>query len=59
LSAFRVMSQATLKVYQTIRQQGSQQSLVKHMQTRAELYDILNYYRYENQQDLVLKAQDE
>lgn len=59
LSAFRVMSQATLKVYQTIRQQGSQQSLVKHMQTRAELYDILNYYRYENQQDLVLKGQDE
>lgn len=51
LSAFRAMSQAALEVYQTIRQQGSQQSVVERMQRRDQLYRILNYYHYETQLD--------
>ena len=43
LSAFRAMNKAALDVYQTIRQQGSQMSVIEKMQTRAELYDFLNY----------------
>ncbi len=44
LSAFRAMNAAALAVFQTIRTAGTQQSFVKQMQTRAELYAILNYH---------------
>ncbi len=47
LSAFRAMSAAALKIYQTIRHEGSQQSVIKNMQTRNELYDYLDYHSYE------------
>ena len=43
LSAFRAMNAAALKVYQTIRKQGTQKRMLKRMQTRAELYEFLNY----------------
>ncbi len=51
LSAFRAMSAAAVKVYQTIRREGSQQAVVEMMQTRAELYEVLNYYAYEQKLD--------
>ncbi|HMD88113.1 MAG TPA: methylisocitrate lyase [Anaerolineaceae bacterium] len=51
LSAFRAMSAAALKVYQTLRKEGSQKSVVSMMQTRSELYDFLNYYAYEQKLD--------
>ena len=43
LSAFRAMNAAALKVYRAIREQGTQKRLLAKMQTRAELYDYLNY----------------
>ncbi len=51
LSAFRAMNQAALRVYQALRQQGTQQGVVDLMQTRAELYDFLNYHAYEDKLD--------
>lgn len=51
LSAFRAMNAAALKVYQTIRQEGTQKSLVDIMQTRDKLYETLNYYSYEEKLD--------
>jgi len=51
LSAFRAMSAAALKVYSTIREQGSQQEVVPLMQTRAELYEVLGYHDYEQKLD--------
>lgn len=51
LSAFRAMNKAALNVYQTILQQGSQQSVVDSMQTRNELYEYLDYLQYEQRQD--------
>ncbi len=39
LSAFRAMSAAALKVYQTIRTEGTQKNVVDIMQTRADLYE--------------------
>lgn len=51
LSAFRAMSAAARQVYQTIRAEGSQKSVLPLMQTRAELYDVLNYYAYEDKLD--------
>lgn len=51
LSAFRAMNQAALKVYQAIRKEGTQKNVVDLMQTRAELYDFLNYLSYEKKLD--------
>ncbi len=47
LSAFRAMSAAALNVYRTIRTEGSQKNVIAAMQTRAELYDFLDYHAYE------------
>ena len=54
LSAFRAMSQSALDVYQSIRQEGSQQQMIAQMQTREELYDILSYQEYESKLDKLL-----
>lgn len=47
LSAFRAMSAAALKVYNTIRHNGTQKNVVEQMQTREELYGVLDYHSYE------------
>lgn len=49
LSVNRAMNLAALKVLQTIRRDGSQQSLLEAMQTREELYGFLNYEQFERQ----------
>ena len=51
LSAFRAMNRAALKVYETVRQTGSQRSLIPEMQTREELYQFLGYHNYEKKLD--------
>ena len=51
LSAFRAMNAAALNVYQHIRTDGTQQNVVNTMQTRADLYDYLNYHAYEQKLD--------
>lgn len=51
LSAFRAMSQAALEVYEAIRRDGTQRAVVSRMQTREELYRVLDYHRYERKLD--------
>lgn len=51
LSAFRAMSAAALKVLRTIRAEGTQRNVVADMQTREELYDVLDYHAYERKLD--------
>jgi methylisocitrate lyase len=51
LSAFRAAAQAQQQVYAAIRKDGTQQSVVKDMQTRAELYEVLGYHDYERKLD--------
>lgn len=55
LSAFRAMSAAALNVYRTVRAQGTQKELIPQMQTRAELYEFLNYQAYEQRMDELFK----
>lgn len=43
LSAFRAMNAAARKVFATVRKDGTQRRVVRHMQTRAELYKFLKY----------------
>ena len=56
LSAFRAMSAAAHRVYQTIRGEGSQQSVLDIMQTRQELYDVLGYHAYEQKLDELFRS---
>ncbi|WNO61153.1 methylisocitrate lyase [Rheinheimera sp. MMS21-TC3] len=51
LSAFRAMNKAALNVYESILEQGDQKAVVDSMQTRAELYDFLNYHSFEQKLD--------
>ncbi len=51
LSAFRAMSAAAEKVYQTLRKDGTQKAIVDTMQTRSALYDVLGYHEYEQKLD--------
>ena len=51
LSAFRAMNAAALGVFQALRDEGTQKRVVDMMQTREELYDILNYHEYERKID--------
>lgn len=46
---------AALAVYQAIHRDGSQQNVVDAMQARAELYEFLNYHRYEQKLDELFK----
>jgi methylisocitrate lyase len=57
LSAFRAMSNAALRVYETLRNEGTQQSVVDTMQTRMELYDVLDYQAYEDKLDELFTEQ--
>lgn len=56
LSAFRAMNKAALNVYQSILANGDQKAVVDSMQTRAELYDFLNYHSYEQKLDNLFAA---
>jgi methylisocitrate lyase len=51
LSAFRAMNKAAENVYQHLLVQGNQEALIAEMQTRAELYQHLNYHSYEDKLD--------
>lgn len=57
LSAFRAASAATVEVYDALRRNGSQQSVVEKMQNRAELYDVLGYHAYEQKLDQLFRDQ--
>jgi methylisocitrate lyase len=51
LSAFRAAAKAQVRVYEAIRREGTQKSVVPEMQTRAELYEVLGYEEYERKLD--------
>ena len=55
LTAFRAMSKAAEMVYREIKHRNSQESLLKNMQTRDELYDVLDYHSFENKLDELFK----
>ena len=51
LSAFRAMNRAAEKVYNVLRQEGTQKSVIDIMQTRNELYESINYSQFEEKLD--------
>lgn len=57
LSAFRAMNAAALKVYQTMRKEGTQKNVVDIMQTRSELYEYLGYQTFEDKLDALFSEE--
>jgi methylisocitrate lyase len=51
LSASRAAARAAERVYRAIRADGTQAEVVAEMQTRDELYEVLDYLRYERALD--------
>ena len=57
LTAFRAMSSAAQRIYRALRRDGGQHSVVGELQTRADLYRVLNYPAYEGRMDRLLARQ--
>ena len=53
----RAMNAAADRVYRTIRQDGTQAELVDSMQTREQLYDLLDYHQHEKRMDQLLESE--
>ena len=51
LTAFRAMSAAAEHVYGTLRREGTQRELLATMQTREDLYHVLDYRRVTSEND--------
>ena len=49
------MSKAAEEVYREIHKADNQQNLLKNMQTRDELYDVLDYHSFEDKLDELFK----
>ncbi|MCB1877144.1 MAG: methylisocitrate lyase [Chromatiales bacterium] len=58
LSAFRAMNAAALRVYETLRRDGTQKAVLDTMQSRAELYDFLGYHDYEQKLDALFAKEE-
>jgi methylisocitrate lyase len=50
-AAYRAMNAAALTVYEAIRSEGTQESVLPLMQSRADLYRYLDYHSYEQKLD--------
>ncbi|MBC8209889.1 MAG: methylisocitrate lyase [Gammaproteobacteria bacterium] len=57
LSAFRAANAAALNVYQKLIAEGTQANVVNTMQTRADLYEYLDYHSYEQKLDSLFSAE--
>ena len=59
LSAFRAMSLAAEKVYESLSKEGTQRNVLDIMQTREELYERLNYHEFEQKLDKLFSEEGE
>jgi methylisocitrate lyase len=57
LSAFRAMSKAAQEIYDEISHKGTVEKKLKKMQSRDELYDVLNYHSYEEKIDILFSKE--
>ena len=50
------MNKAAQNVYEAVRRDGTQKNVVDTMQTRAELYEAINYHDYERKLDALFSS---
>ena len=55
--AYRAMNKAALGFYEAVRRDGTQKHVIDTLQTRAELYDFLDYHAYEDKLDKLFAQQ--
>ncbi|HEX2789210.1 MAG TPA: methylisocitrate lyase [Steroidobacteraceae bacterium] len=55
-AAYRAMNAAALATYEAIRRDGTQRNMIEHMQTRADLYQYLDYDAFEQHLDRLFAA---
>ena len=58
-AAYRAMNAAAVKVYEAIRAEGTQRSVLPLMQTREEMYRYLDYHAYEEKLDALFANKNE
>ena len=58
-AAYRAMNAAALRVYESIRAEGTQRQVLPLMQTRAELYKYLGYHAFEQKLDELFRRTKE
>ena len=58
LTAFRAMSASAEKIYNSIIKDGTQEPLLDIMQSREELYEVLDYYNHEKKLDIKFSNKD-
>ncbi|MEJ2760533.1 MAG: methylisocitrate lyase [Gammaproteobacteria bacterium] len=49
--AYRAMNRAAMQVYRALLEDGHQRNVIDIMQTREEMYDLLDYHAYEQKLD--------
>jgi methylisocitrate lyase len=54
--AYRAMNKAAMNFYETVRREGTQKNIIDTLQTRAELYDFLDYHSYEDKLDALFSS---
>ncbi len=59
LSAFRAMAKAAAGVYEALRREGTQAGSLAGMQTRVELYEVLDYQSFEDKLDELFARDDD
>lgn len=57
LTAFRAANRAAEKTLNEIRTKGTQTGVVNDLQTRAELYEYLDYHKYESKLDELFESE--
>ena len=55
LTGFRAMSAAALETFRALRRDGTQADALARMQTRDELYEVLDYQSYERKLDALVE----
>lgn len=50
------MNKAALHFYDVVRREGTQKNIIGALQTRAELYDFLDYHSYEQKLDTLFAS---
>jgi methylisocitrate lyase len=56
VSSLRIAAKAQEELYETLRQMGEAQSLIPKMLTRAELYERIDYARYEALDETIIRS---
>jgi len=56
MTAFRAMLKSVKETLKELKIRGTQQRILEHLMTRSELYEVIDYYRYEEADEHAIRA---